>query len=123
MLSNPRHGLVPLTVLLLLAGDVERNPGPQQTAITQIGVFQCALFTTLLNNLLVANAMPGLPLPYTPLALPGQSLFAIRSMACFYSPPVLPCLFIPVAQLGAFADGCSAGFAWMAPSVAKGCGL
>lgn len=105
MPSNPHHGLVQLTILLLLAGDVERNPGPQPTAKTQTSIFQCALFATLLNNLLVASARPGLPLSYTPLALPG-----------IYSPPVLLWLSVLVALLGAFVGGCSVESAWLPPA-------
>ncbi|KAF1388581.1 hypothetical protein PFLUV_G00091780 [Perca fluviatilis] len=123
MPSNPRHGLVQLTILLLLPGDVERNPGPQPSVKTQTGVLQNTLFATLLNNLLVANAGPRLPLPYTPLALPGQPPFTTRPMACFYSPPVLPWLSVPVARMGAFVGGGLAEFAWMVPLVAFGPGL
>lgn len=84
MTSNRRLGLIQLTIRLLLAADVELNPGPQPAASTQNDVmglpFHDAQPATHHNNLFTTGAMAR-PLPYPLLALPGLSMPAAQSLA------------------------------------------
>ena len=84
MPSNRRLGLIQLTITLLLAGNVELNPGPQSTASTQTDVmglpFHDAQSVSHRNNLLTTGAVAR-PLPYPLLALPGLSMPAAQSLA------------------------------------------
>lgn len=85
--SNLRLGFIQLAVILLLAGDLELNPGPQPTGVATISTqpyvmglpFNGVQFATFYNNPLIIAAMPYLPLALSGLSAPVVPSFAVDS--------------------------------------------